>query len=419
MNERQIKSLVIIGGGFGGLNAAKHLANRKNINVTLIDRHNYHLFQPLLYQVATAGLSPADIAAPIRSILSKAKNIQVVLGEVKKVNLDRQTITTDFADLSFDYCLLACGATSSYFGHEEWEPFAPSLKSLEQATEIRRRVLLAFEKAERELDPEKQRDLQTFIVVGGGPTGVELAGALGEISRFSLNRDFRHIDPKRTRVILIEAGLRVLPSFSSDLSEKAAISLERLGVTVWTQRRVAKITDEGVGFVGGEFIKASTVLWAAGVRPSPLNQSLGVPLSPQGRVIVEGDLSIPGHPNVFCIGDQAHCLDKAGRPLPGLAPVAIQQGQFIAKLIKAEINGEKRPSFEYFDKGQMATIGRTKAVVEFGKFRITGFIAWYVWLGVHIYYLIGFKNKIFVFFQWAWSYLTFKRGARLIVEHNN
>lgn len=409
-----MKKIVVVGGGFGGLNAARQLCKLKDVQVTVIDRRNHHLFQPLLYQVAMAGLSPAEISTPIRTVLSGHKNTRVLLGNVHSVNLQKKTITADFADLNYDYLILACGSKHSYFGHDEWEEFAPGLKTLEQATEIRRRVLLAYELAERETDSEKQKVLQTFAVVGGGPTGVELAGALGEISRFTLSKDFSSIDPSHTRIILIEAGPRVLPSLAEELSARASRDLEKLGVTIWTNCRVTNITAKGVN-IGEEFVSAHTVLWAAGVLPSSVNKTLNVPVDKQGRVVVENDLSLKSHPEVFVVGDQAH-FEQDGQPLPGLAPVAIQQGRHVAKVIKNEMSGKPRPEFRYFDKGQLATIGRTSAVGQLGKVKFVGFIAWLMWLVVHIYYLIGFKNRLFVFLDWAWSYLTFGRGARLIVS---
>lgn len=409
-----MKKVIIVGGGFAGINAAKALGDKKDIEVVLIDRRNHHLFQPLLYQVAMAGLSPAEIAYPIRSILTRFKNIQVLLGEVKNVDTKAHKIEIDFGSMNYDYLILACGAKHSYFGHPEWEDFAPGLKNLEQATEIRRRVLTAFEMAERESDLEKRGQLLTFVIVGGGPTGVELAGALGEISRFTLGKDFDQIDPKTTRIILIEGGPRILPSFDAKLSRQAHEDLEKLGVTIWTQRLVTKINSEGVN-IGAEFIKASTVLWAAGVQPSGLNTTLKVELDPQGRVMIEKDLSLKNFPEVFVLGDQAHFSSEQG-PLPGLAPVAMQQGQHAANNILRDLRGDVRKPFDYFDKGQMATIGRKKAVAQFRKLRFSGSIAWLAWLLIHIYYLIGFKNRLFVLMDWFWSYATYQKGARLIVN---
>jgi NADH:quinone reductase (non-electrogenic) len=408
------KHVVIVGGGFAGLNAAKGLRRARNVQVTLIDRRNYHLFQPLLYQVAMAGLSPADIAAPIRSMLSRQRNVEVVQEEVVGVEFESQNVLTRGGRVPYDYLMLACGAHHSYFGHNEWEEHAPGLKTIEQATEIRRRVLTAFENAERTNDPQLRKQWMTFVVVGGGPTGVELAGAIGEMSRFTLARDFRHIDSKLARVILIEAGPRILPPFSPELASRAVRELEELGVQVWTDSLVTNVDEHGVE-VGDERIRSATVLWAAGVEASRLGQHLGVEVDRQGRIVVEADLTIPGHRNVFVAGDQASCRDEEGKPLPGVAPVAMQQGRYIAQTILGDLAGSERKPFHYIDKGRLATIGRSRAVAEIGKFRINGFFAWLVWLVVHIYYLTGFRNRIFVVMNWAWSYLSFKRGARLIV----
>lgn len=416
MNQNNKIHVVMVGAGFGGLNAAKILAWYPNISITIIDRRNYHLFQPLLYQVAMAGLSPAEIASPIRSILSKHKNIDVLLGEVRKVSFEENLVSGDFGEISYDYLLMACGSQHSYFGKDEWEEYAPGLKTLEQATEIRRRVLTAFEKAEREKNPELQKKLLTFVVIGGGPTGVELAGALAEISGHTLTKDFHNIDSRNTNIILIEAGDRILSSFVSTLSIKATNDLKKMGVIVLEKTRVTEVNRNGVA-IGNTFIEAETVLWAAGVAPAPINTHLGVPLDPLGRIYVESDLTIKEHPNVFVIGDQAHCKDNKGQALPGLSPVAIQQGIHVAKNIERKILGKATEAFQYFDKGQMATIGRSKAVAQIGsKIRFSGFLAWLTWLFVHIYYLIGFKNRIFVITQWIWAYISYGRGARLIVE---
>ncbi len=409
--------VLIVGGGFGGLNAAKKLGKSKGVRVTILDKRNHHLFQPLLYQVSTAALSPADIAAPIRGVLSKYKNITVLLGEVQRVDLKANQVICDFGSLSYDYLVLACGSKHSYFGKNEWEIYAPGLKTLEQATEIRRRILTAFEMAEREKDSELQKQYQTFVVVGGGPTGVELAGAIAEISRHTLAKDFDNINPKRTRVVLIEVGPRILTAFSPDLSERASKDLESLGVHVWTNSRVTSITEKGV-YIGQEFLAAATVVWAAGVAPSELNQTLGVPLDPGGRVIVESDLSLKEYPNVFVLGDQAHCLGENGKPLPGLAPVASQQGKYVTRVIERRIKNKPWPPFHYVDKGFMATIGRNKAIAEIGPIKFKGIIAWLAWLLVHVYYLIGFKNRALVLIQWTWSYATYKKGARLILSRD-
>lgn len=409
------KNVVIIGAGFAGLNAARKLGNKKGVRVTVIDRTNHHLFQPLLYQVATAGLSPAEIASPIRSTLSRYKNVSVLLDSISSVDLTKKIVRSADEEFSYDYLFLACGAKHSYFNHPEWEENAPGLKTLEQATEIRRRVLLAFELAEKEKDIEKQKQHLTFVVVGGGPTGVELAGAIAEISRHTLSRDFRHIDPTRTRVLLIEAGPRILASFDKDLSRKAERDLETLGVQVWVNTRVTDISKNSVT-LGGEMIVSSTILWAAGVQPSSLNKSLGVVLDKQGRALVQADLSILNHPEAFVLGDQAAFQTEDGRTLPGLASVAIQQGEHAAEQVLRDVRGKSRKAFVYRDKGQMATIGRKKAIVQIKSWHFEGFFAWLVWLFIHIYYLIGFKNKVFVFWQWAYAYFTFKKGARLILD---
>jgi NADH dehydrogenase len=409
--------VVIIGAGFAGLNAARVLAaGSTTVSVTVLDRRNHHLFQPLLYQVATAGLSPADISAPIRSVLVGYPNVDVHLGDVERLDLDNRIVHADTGEAPYDYLVVACGATHSYFGHDAWEEHAPGLKTLEQATEIRRRVLTAFERAEVERDRERRRELLTFVVVGGGPTGVELAGALGELSRYTLHRDFRHIDPRATRVILIEGGPRVLPSFDPELSAAAQRDLERLGVTVWTDTRVTQIDGLGVQ-AGAERLRARTVLWAAGVRASPLNLEFGLPLDNAGRLPVSPDLSVPGRPEVFVIGDQARVEDENGL-VPGLAPAAIQQGKLTARNILADLRGMAREPFVYFDKGSMATIGRARAVAESRSFKLTGFVAWLAWCFVHILYLIGFRNRVLVFVQWVWSYVRYKRGARLILDRD-
>ncbi len=409
-----MKKVLVIGGGFGGLNCVRALTGHEDLEISLVDRRNYHLFQPLLYQVATAGLSPAEIATPIRSIFTNNPEVRVILDNVVQIDQVNKCVITSSSSYSYDYLVLACGAKHSYFGHSDWEEFAPGLKTLEQATEIRRRILKAFEEAEKEINPEIQKKHLSFIVVGGGPTGVELAGAIAEIARQTLEKDFRRIDPSRTRVILDEAGSRILASFSEALSKKAIFDLERMGVQVWTNTRVSRISEEGVEF-GKEKIAATTVLWAAGVQPSSLCKSLGVELDTQGRVIISSDLSLVSDKNVFCIGDMAH-FDEKGQALPGLAPVAIQQGKHVAQNILNDLKAKPRRDFHYLDKGQMATIGRKKAVMQFRGIEMSGLFAWLAWLFIHIYYLIGFKNRIFVFFQWSWAYFTMRRGARLIVD---
>lgn len=407
--------VVIAGAGFAGINAAKVLSNRRGIEVTVLDRLNHHLFQPLLYQVAMAALSPADIAAPIRSLLSKSRNVRVLQGAVRSVDLSGRVLAADVGSFPYDYLLLACGATHAYFGHPEWETRAPGLKTLSQATEIRTRVLSAFEAAERESAHERQQSLLTFVVVGGGPTGVELAGAIGEMSRYTLARDFRRIDPRRTHVVLIEAGPRILPAFTEKSAAHATRDLASLGVQVRLNSKVTSVTADGVE-LGSARIHAATVLWAAGVRASEIGRSLGVECDSAGRVLVGPDLSVPGHPEVFVAGDLAHAIDqKTKRVLPGVATVAMQQGVHFAKTVLAERSGGARQPFRFVDLGQMATIGRSRAVCEIGGLRFAGRLAWWLWLLVHIYRLSGFRNRLSVLVHWAWSYFTFGRGARLIV----
>jgi len=404
--------VVIVGGGFGGLYAARALA-KAPVEVAVVDRTNHHVFQPLLYQVATASLSPSQIAYPIRGVLRHQKNTRVLLADVVAVDPARRVVKLSDGELAYDWLILAPGARHSYFGHAEWEPFAPGLKTLDDALEIRSRILVAFERAERESDPERRRALLTFVVVGGGPTGVELAGAIGEIACKVMARDFRSIDTRDARTILVEAGPRILPAFPADLSEKAERSLERLCVEVRTGEAVTRM-ESGAVWLGEERIAAGTVLWAAGVEPSPLARSLGVPLDRAGRAIVNADLTIPGHPEVFVIGDLAACRDAAGRLLPGLAPVAIQQGEYAAHAVMRSVRGEARAPFRYRDKGTMATIGRNAAVVDLGRLRFSGYPAWLVWCFIHILWLIGFRNRFLVMIEWAWAYLRFERSARLI-----
>jgi NADH dehydrogenase len=412
------KQVVIVGAGFAGLNAAKRLRDVPGIAVTLLDRENHHLFQPLLYQVAMAALSPADIAVPIRSLFARARNVRVLKAQVQSVAVDNHTVVTDSGEFKYDYLLLASGSQHAYFGHEEWEIYAPGLKTLPQATEIRRRVLEAFEAAERDQTIDTRRRHLTFVVVGGGPTGVELAGAIGEMSRYTLARDFRSIDPRQTRVILVEAGPRILPSFDGKLAARAMRDLESLGVQVWTNSRVTNVTPDGVS-VGNEHVHASTVLWAAGVRASDVGGTLGAQLDSVGRVKVGPDLTIPGHPEVFVLGDMARLEEREGQPLPGVAFVAMQEGIYAANLVKQEVQRgaiTERAPFRYHDLGQLATIGRSRAIAEFGRLRLAGYFAWWFWLLVHIYRLSGFRNRLSVLVQWAWSYMTFGRGARLIVD---
>ncbi len=398
--------VVIVGAGFGGLNAARTLA-KAPVQITVIDRKNFHTFQPLLYQVATAGLSPGEIAEPIRSILRSDKNVEVLMSDVTGFDLERKIVEMPDAQIPYDYLIVAAGATHSYFGHEDWEPFAPGLKTIEDALEIRRRVLLAFELAERQIAAGKSETPLNFVVVGGGPTGVELAGTLAEISRHALAHEFRSIDPARTHILLIEGGPRVLPSYAEDLSRSAEDQLRGLGVEVRTSAMVTMVEPEAV-VIGESRMPATVVLWAAGVAASPLGKKLGAPVDRAGRVPVQADLSLPGHPEVFVIGDLAAAKDDQGKMLPGVAPVAIQQGKFVAKLIRDEVDrpsgkpSYSRPAFHYWDKGSLATIGRAAAVAQFGKIHISGFIAWLSWLFVHILFLIGFRNRLLVFIQWAW-----------------
>jgi NADH:ubiquinone reductase (H+-translocating) len=405
--------VVIIGGGFGGLYAARALS-RAPVRVTLIDRRNHHLFQPLLYQVATAGLNPADIAYPIRGILRRQKNVRVLLAEARRIDTAHRRVEIDGGVLEYDYLIVATGATHSYFGHEEWAEVAPGLKSIEDALEIRSRVLLAFEAAEREHDPDRRAEWLTFVVVGGGPTGVELAGSLSEIALHSLKRDFRSIDTSCAKVILLEGLDRVLPPYPEELSEKARRQLVKLGVDVRTGAMVTGIDDRGVT-VGEERIAARTVLWGAGVAASPLARTLGAPLDRAGRVLVEPDLTVPGHPEVFVIGDLAAVSIPGGEgAVPGVAPAAIQEGRHAAASIQRAIEGDEREPFRYRDKGSLATIGRAAAVAHIGRLKLSGFLAWLAWWAVHIFFLIGFRSRVLVMFAWAWSYLTFQRGARLI-----
>ena len=404
--------VVIVGGGFAGLNAARVLA-RRAARVTLVDHRNHHLFQPLLYQVATAGLSPADIATPLRSILRKAPDVRVLLAAVERVEPEARRVILDEGELTYDALILAAGATHSYFGHDEWETLAPGLKTLEDALEIRRRVLLAFEAAERARDATERRALLTLVVIGGGPTGVELAGALAELARHSIARDFRAIDPTQTRVILLEGGSRILPSFPEGLARAAARSLERIGVEVRTGALVTRITPDAV-WVGGEQIRSRAVLWAAGVAAAPLAHTLGVPLDRAGRIPVTPDLSVAGHPEIFVAGDLCAFTHGTGEPLPGVAPVAIQQGRAAAANAWRRLAGEATRPFRYRDRGSMATVGRAAAIAVIGPLRLSGLPAWLAWLGVHITFLIGFRNRFLVLFEWAWAYCTWQRGARLI-----
>ncbi len=404
--------VVIIGGGFGGLYAARRLA-RGNVRVTLVDRQNYHLFQPLLYQVATAGLSPGDIATPIRALLARQSNVEVRLGDVQRVDLAARTVVLTDGALSYDFLVLAAGVRHAYFGRDDWEAYAPGLKTLDDALEIRRRVLTAFEAAEKEDDEARRRAFLTFVVVGGGPTGVELAGAIAELARFTVAGDFRRFDPRQARVLLVEAGDRVLSAFDAPLSGKALASLQRLGVEVRLATRVTDVGPHGVR-LGDEPVAARTVLWAAGVSGAPLAKTLGVPLDRTGRVTVEADLSVPGHPTAFVVGDLASVALPDGATLPGLAPVAIQQGEHAADNVLAAAAGRPTAPFRYLDKGIMATVGRASGIAQSGRLRLSGFLGWLAWLFIHILYLIGFRNRLVVLIQWAWAWVTYGRSARLI-----
>jgi NADH dehydrogenase len=422
--------VIIIGGGFGGLAAARGL-KRAPVDVTVVDRRNHHVFQPLLYQVATAGLSPGEVASPIRWILRRQANVRVLLAEVRHVDVARRAVQISSVDrtaqdadavqetpltLEYDYLVVAAGATHAYFGHDDWRHQAPGLKSLDDALAIRRRVLLAFERAELEPDADRRRRLLSFVVVGGGATGVELAGALAELSRHALAREFRNIHPDTSRIVLIEGGPDVLPAFVPSLRAFARGALTKLGVEVRTGAVVTAVDEEGVQ-IGGERLQAATVLWAAGVAAAPLGRSLGAPVDRAGRVLVDPDLSVPGHADVFVIGDLAS-LKQDGRPLPGVAPVAMQEGRHVARLIAALARGRTgagaRPPFRYYNLGDMATIGRAAAVADFGRFRLKGWIAWVAWLFVHIMKLTGFRNRLVVLVQWAWAYFTYQRSIRLI-----
>ena len=405
--------VLILGGGFAGLYAARAL-RKAPVRVTLVDRRNHHLFQPMLYQVATAALNPSDIAAPIRSVLRNQLNTEVLLGDVKSIDPARKRVVlTDGADSSYDYLIVATGARHSYFGHDEWEQYAPGLKSIEDALTIRQKVLLAFEKAERDPDPVHRQALLTFVIVGGGPTGVEMAGAVAELRRYALRSDFRRIDPGEATVLLLEGGPRLLPSYPQSLSDRAKWELRRLGVEVRTETLVTNIRPGSVAAAGWT-IPTQTVVWAAGNVASPLLGTLGVPLDNVGRVIVEPDCTVPGHPEIFVLGDAARFDHQEGGPLPGISPVAIQMGEYAARTITGDLQGEPRRAFHYWDKGQLAVIGRGRAVADIWKLHFAGFLAWVIWTFVHVFFLIGFRNRILVMIQWAWSYLTHGRGARLI-----
>ncbi|MBS0625773.1 MAG: NAD(P)/FAD-dependent oxidoreductase [Verrucomicrobia bacterium] len=409
--------VVILGGGFGGINAAKALGNSK-LDVWMIDRTNHHLFQPLLYQVASAALSPGDIAVPIREILSPYENITVIMGEAVKIDKENKIVVLRNGDhVGFEYLILALGANHSYFGNDQWEKFAPGLKTLNDALQIRERILISFEKAERCDSISEAKKYLNFVIIGGGPTGVEMAGAIAEIAYETMLRNFRRIDVTKTKIYLVEGSPHILPVYPERLSEKAKGYLERSGINVITGKRVTDVTSEGV-MVENTFIPAHNIIWAAGNQASPVLKTLGTPLDRQGRAIVEADLSLPGNPDIFVIGDAACAMDQKGKPLPGLAPVAVQQGRYVAMLLRKRIPKNERPPFRYFDKGTMATIGKTKAIGMFNKIQFSGFFAWLAWCFVHILYLIGFRNRFTVLFQWLFSYFTSRRGARLIYRYH-
>jgi NADH:ubiquinone reductase (H+-translocating) len=415
-----MRRVVILGGGFGGLYAAKAL-KKTPVQVTLLDRRNFHLFQPLLYQVATGSLSPGEIASPLRSVLRRQKNTQVLLGQATDLDVERRrVILGDSSDVEYDSLIVATGSADTYFGHDEWRRNAPGLKSIEEATEIRHKILYAFEAAEKERDSQKRREWLTFVIVGGGPTGVEVAGALAEIAHDSLRSDFRSIHPQDARIFLLEGGPRILPTYPEDLSAKAKAALIKLRVTPRTGVFVTDIDDGGVAVksaTGNERIAARTVIWAAGVKPSTfaevLERRAGALRDKQGQVMVNGDCSLPGHPEIFVIGDLAH-FEQEGKPVPGVAPAAMQQGTYVAKVIQERLRGRTPPPFHYRDKGSLAVIGRASAVAQVGSLHISGLLAWLTWLFVHLLYLVEFSNRVLVFVQWGFLYLTFSRGARLI-----
>ena len=417
-DSANLPHVVILGGGFGGLSAAKAL-DKAPVRVTLIDRRNHHLFQPLLYQVAAAALSPAQIAYPIRAILRRQRNATVLLGEVAAIDADKREIRlagANGARMHFDYLIVATGAQNFYFGHDDWQPYAIGLKSLEDAIELRRRILLAFEQAEAETDPVEKRNLLSFAIIGAGPTGVELAGAIAEIARHALASDFRNIDPRSTRVVLIEAGPRILSGFEPPLAADAQRRLVALGVEVRVSSLVQSCNRDGV-VIGEELIPARTIIWAAGVAASPAARWLGAPADRAGRVIVDPDFSVPGHDGIFVIGDTSSALGRDGKPLPGLAPVAKQQGHYVGRVIAAHVTGRPHPPpFRYRNYGNLATLGRSAAIADFGWLKLTGFLGWVMWSMVHIFYLIGFRNRLIVALDWFWAYLTFERGARLITH---
>jgi len=415
--ETKTAHIVVLGAGFGGLTFCQQM-NSRNARITLVDRTNHHLFQPLLYQVASAGLSAPEIAQPIRSILRDQENVTVLFDEVMDINLAKREVTLRKSTLSYDYLVMALGGCNNYFGHPEWEPFAPGLKTLDDAVRIRSHVLLAFEMAEGTDDPVRHTQLMTVVIIGGGPTGVELAGAFAELTRFVLHDDFRHIDPKHAHITLIEGGPRILSYLPEDLSKKAALQLEELGVHIRTGSQVKNIRRGEVELANGEVIRAENIIWAAGVAATPLTRKLGVEVDRAGRVKVNPDLSVPGYPNVFAIGDMASSIGADGKPVPGVSPAAIQMARHVAEIIDAELGGfsEPRTAFKYWDKGTMATIGRSKAVAQVGRIKMSGLIAWLAWLSLHLVFLVGFRNKVAVMIDWIYSYFAYKRGARIIMN---
>lgn len=413
VSDKRRPHVVIIGAGFGGLQAARVLG-KAPVRLTVLDRTNHHLFQPLLYQVATAALSPADISATTRFVLRKQKNTRVLLEEVTGIDIEEKRVLMGEQAIDYDYLIVATGAHENYFGHDEWKQYAPGLKNIEDAREIRRKILTAFEQAEAEHDPERIQELLTFIVIGGGPTGVEMAGAIAEMAHKTLAGEFQHINPAQAHIVLVEALPRILNAFPDRLANKALKELRRHGVDIKTNTPIAEVDADGVIFKNGERMNAATVIWTAGVQASPAGKWLNAEVDRAGRVKVQDDLSAPGHPEIFVIGDTAIIMQN-GKPLPGVAPVAMQEGRYVAQVITDRVEGrEHGPSFHYVDKGNLATVGRAYAIVELGKIRFTGFIAWLLWLLVHIYYLIGFQNRIMVMMQWAWAYLTYRRRARII-----
>ena len=410
--------VVIVGAGFAGLQAAKKLGNRKGIKVTVVDKNNHHLFQPLLYQVASSVLSPADIAIPTRSITTDLQNISIIMSELTEINKEHKKLHLEHTTIQYDYLILAMGARTSYFGNDHWKKFAPGMKNLSDALKVRKNILVSFERAELETNPAKVAELLNYVVIGGGPTGVELSGAIAELSHQIIRNDFRFIDSSLSKITLIEGGSRLLPSFSEKSSEVARKELVKRGVDVRLNTRVTDIDEEGV-HIGSEIIKSNNIIWAAGVAANPFSAKLGVELDKSGRVIVDKYCAIPSNPEIFCIGDMANFSEGLERPLPGVSPVAMQQGRYVADVIMNEIKGKERKAFQYFDKGSMATIGRMDAVAEMGKLRLSGFVGWLGWLVIHLFYQVGFKNKVSILITWIWSYISFQAGARLIQNEDD